>query len=67
MFKKTSQSHLKKYVMLFIMYRTCATILKALERSQIEKEHIDCLIFGQSFSSGCGPVPLQKIAISTGT
>ncbi|KYN94159.1 acetyl-CoA acetyltransferase, putative [Plasmodium reichenowi] len=44
----------------------CATILKALERSQIEKEHVDCLIFGQSFSSGCGPVPLQKIAISTG-
>ncbi|CRH01417.1 acetyl-CoA acetyltransferase, putative [Plasmodium relictum] len=43
-----------------------ATILKAIERSQIEKDLIDCLIFGQSFSSGCGPLPLQKIIITTG-
>ncbi|SCP05774.1 acetyl-CoA acetyltransferase, putative [Plasmodium ovale] len=42
------------------------TILKALERSQLDKEFIDCLVFGQSFSTGCGPLPLQKIAIATG-
>ncbi|SCM04164.1 acetyl-CoA acetyltransferase, putative [Plasmodium chabaudi chabaudi] len=42
------------------------TILKSLERSQIEKDIVDCVIFGQSFSSGCGPLPLQKILISTG-
>ncbi|KAI4836771.1 acetyl-CoA acetyltransferase [Plasmodium brasilianum] len=42
------------------------TILKALERSQIEKNVVDCLVFGQSFSGGCGPLPLQKILVATG-
>ncbi|VWU48822.1 acetyl-CoA acetyltransferase, putative [Hepatocystis sp. ex Piliocolobus tephrosceles] len=41
-------------------------ILKAIERSQVEKECIDCVILGQSFSSGCGPLPLQKVLVSTG-
>ncbi|GAW82578.1 acetyl-CoA acetyltransferase [Plasmodium gonderi] len=42
------------------------TILKALERSQIEKDEIDSLIFGQSFPAGCGPLPLQRIVVASG-
>lgn len=43
-----------------------ATILKALERSQIDKHLVDVLILGQSFSTGCGPLPLQRILITSG-
>lgn len=43
-----------------------ATILKALERSQIDKHLVDALILGQSFSTGCGPLPLQRILIASG-
>ncbi|KMZ91698.1 acetyl-CoA acetyltransferase [Plasmodium vivax Mauritania I] len=42
------------------------TILKALERSQVEKDEVDCLIFGQSLPAGCGPLPLQRVVVSTG-
>lgn len=43
-----------------------ATILKALERSQVEPNQVEFLIFGNSFGVGSGPCPLQKIVIGTG-